>query len=139
MPELRRRCSETQTDACRLRVDWEGTALRDKLFVARLASDVLRSGETLRLDDSRVCADCSGDVATTSQKRALCSATQQAMTRKLFGTDGIRGLANQGSLTPELAFRVGAAIAYWTSHTLKRPPRVIIGKDTRLSGYLMET
>ncbi len=61
------------------------------------------------------------------------------MTRKLFGTDGIRGLANAGAMTPETAFRLGAAITYQAKRRVKRPPRVIIGKDTRVSGYMIET
>ena len=61
------------------------------------------------------------------------------MTRKLFGTDGIRGEANKGDMTPEIAFRIGAAVARLASQTAEHPPRVVIGKDTRLSGYLFET
>ncbi len=61
------------------------------------------------------------------------------MSRKLFGTDGIRGLANSGDMTPEVAFRIGAAIAYQAGQRVKHPPRVVVGKDTRLSGYLFET
>ncbi|MFT3921527.1 MAG: phosphoglucosamine mutase [Myxococcales bacterium] len=61
------------------------------------------------------------------------------MSRKLFGTDGIRGPANQGSMTPEIAFRIGAAITYQARRRVKHPPRVVIGKDTRVSGYLLET
>jgi phosphoglucosamine mutase len=61
------------------------------------------------------------------------------MARKLFGTDGIRGPANEGSMTPEIAFRIGAAITYQASRRVKHAPRVVIGKDTRLSGYLFET
>jgi phosphoglucosamine mutase len=61
------------------------------------------------------------------------------MARKLFGTDGIRGVANQGAMTPEVAFRIGAAIVYQARKRVKHPPRVVIGKDTRLSGYLFET
>ena len=59
------------------------------------------------------------------------------MTRKLFGTDGIRGLANQEPMTAETALRVAMAAA----GLFKRGPhrhRVVIGKDTRLSGYLLE-
>jgi phosphoglucosamine mutase len=60
------------------------------------------------------------------------------MTRKFFGTDGIRGRANAGVLTPELAMKVGQAAGH---HFLRgeHKHRVIIGKDTRLSGYMMET
>jgi phosphoglucosamine mutase len=61
------------------------------------------------------------------------------MTRKLFGTDGVRGPANQGVMTPEIAFRIGAAVTFQASRRVKHPPRIVIGKDTRVSGYLFET
>jgi phosphoglucosamine mutase len=57
---------------------------------------------------------------------------------KLFGTDGIRGEANQYPMTPEIAFGVGRAMA----HLFKKEGHravIIIGKDTRLSGYMMES
>ncbi len=59
------------------------------------------------------------------------------MTRKLFGTDGIRGTANRGNMTAETALSVGMAAA---AHFLKgdHRHRVVIGKDTRLSGYMIE-
>ncbi len=60
------------------------------------------------------------------------------MARKLFGTDGIRGLANAGHMTPEIAFRIGAAITYQIRKRVKHAPRIVIGKDTRRSGYLFE-
>jgi phosphoglucosamine mutase len=56
---------------------------------------------------------------------------------KLFGTDGIRGIANEHPMTTEIALNVGRAIAYLSKregHT----PRIIIGKDTRLSGDMFE-
>jgi phosphoglucosamine mutase len=59
------------------------------------------------------------------------------MVRRYFGTDGIRGRAN-GVITPELALRVGQA----TGTAFRRGEhrhRVVIGKDTRLSGYMIET
>jgi phosphoglucosamine mutase len=59
--------------------------------------------------------------------------------RHLFGTDGIRGLANADPVTPELALKLGRALALSARRTLGRPPRIVIGKDTRLSGYLLET
>lgn len=62
-----------------------------------------------------------------------------AAARKLFGTDGIRGVANEYPMTPELALRLGRAIAYVAKHGKTRPVRVVIGKDTRLSGYMLET
>ena len=60
------------------------------------------------------------------------------MSRKLFGTDGVRGPANTGVMTPEVAFRIGAAVTYQASRRVKHPPRIVIGKDTRVSGYLFE-
>ncbi|MCA9530440.1 MAG: phosphoglucosamine mutase [Myxococcales bacterium] len=61
------------------------------------------------------------------------------MHRKLFGTDGVRGEANAGDITPETAFRIGAAVTYQARARVSHAPRVVIGKDTRLSGYLLET
>ena len=61
------------------------------------------------------------------------------MTRQLFGTDGIRGRAGVEPMTPELALQLGRAIAYVAGRGRSRTPRIIIGKDTRLSGYMLET
>jgi len=58
--------------------------------------------------------------------------------RKLFGTDGIRGVANVHPMTPEVALKVGAAVTWWASRG-GRAARIVIGKDTRLSGYMLET
>ncbi|MEE0771701.1 MAG: phosphoglucosamine mutase [Anaerovoracaceae bacterium] len=55
---------------------------------------------------------------------------------RLFGTDGVRGIANS-ELTPELAFKLGKAGAHVLSRNSKRPV-VLIGKDTRLSGDMLE-
>jgi phosphoglucosamine mutase len=60
------------------------------------------------------------------------------MSRKYFGTDGIRGKANTAPMTAETALRVGmAAGRYFTRGNHRH--RVVIGKDTRLSGYMIET
>lgn len=59
------------------------------------------------------------------------------MSRKYFGTDGIRGKANNGKLSAELAMKVGMA-AGLTFQKAEDHKRVLIGKDTRLSGYLIE-
>src|SRR5215813_6803423 len=59
------------------------------------------------------------------------------MARKYFGTDGIRGRAN-GTITPELALKVGQAAGLIFRRGEHRH-RVLIGKDTRLSGYMIET
>ncbi|WP_411846022.1 phosphoglucosamine mutase [Roseibacillus persicicus] len=58
---------------------------------------------------------------------------------KLFGTDGIRGTANEFPITPELALRVGRAIARSLEAQLPGRHKVVIGKDTRISGYMLET
>lgn len=58
--------------------------------------------------------------------------------RKLFGTDGVRGLANKYPLTSEVALKLGMALV----EVLKsrgRKLRIVIGKDTRISGYMLET
>ncbi len=59
------------------------------------------------------------------------------MVKKYFGTDGIRGRAN-GAITPELALKVGQAAGLVFRRGEDRH-RVVIGKDTRLSGYMIET
>jgi phosphoglucosamine mutase len=58
--------------------------------------------------------------------------------RKLFGTDGIRGVANQHPMTPELALQLGRAVAFVAARGKSHAPRVLVGKDTRLSGYMLE-
>ena len=59
---------------------------------------------------------------------------------ELFGTDGIRGHANQYPITPEMALRIGKAAAVFFGNSKKQGrPRVVIGKDTRLSGDMIES
>ncbi|HXT95418.1 MAG TPA: phosphoglucosamine mutase [Polyangia bacterium] len=58
--------------------------------------------------------------------------------RHLFGTDGIRGVANRDPMTAEMALRLGQAVAQRFRHE-ERPGRIVIGKDTRLSGYMLES
>jgi phosphoglucosamine mutase len=60
------------------------------------------------------------------------------MSRKYFGTDGIRGRANSGSMTPGVAMRAGMAAGRIFTRGEHRH-RVVIGKDTRLSGYMIES
>ena len=60
------------------------------------------------------------------------------MTQKLFGTDGVRGQANAWPMTAELALRLGAAAGRYFRQDNDRAHRVVIGKDTRLSGYMFE-
>jgi phosphoglucosamine mutase len=59
------------------------------------------------------------------------------MARKLFGTDGIRGKANTAPITAEVALQVAMATAVQLRRGNHRH-KVVIGKDTRLSGYLLE-
>lgn len=60
------------------------------------------------------------------------------MDRKYFGTDGIRGTANTPPMTPEIAMRLGMAAGKYFRTTSERRHSVVIGKDTRLSGYMIE-
>ena len=60
------------------------------------------------------------------------------MTRKLFGTDGVRGTANQYPMTAEMALKIGAAAGRYFRNDGSNGHRVVIGKDTRLSGYMFE-
>src|SRR5260370_35271704 len=59
------------------------------------------------------------------------------MARKLFGTDGIRGTANSEPMTPETALKVAMAVGE-SLHNGAHKHLVVIGKDTRLSGYMLE-
>lgn len=56
---------------------------------------------------------------------------------KYFGTDGIRGIAN-AELTPEQAFKLGRAGAYILTDQVERP-KIVVGRDTRISGHLLES
>jgi len=58
--------------------------------------------------------------------------------RRLFGTDGVRGVANVEPMTSEMALRLGRALAYVSRRSPHRH-KIVIGKDTRLSGYMLET
>ncbi len=60
------------------------------------------------------------------------------MTRKYFGTDGIRGQANTAPITPEIVMRLGMAAARYFRRSDDHRHKVVIGKDTRLSGYMIE-
>jgi phosphoglucosamine mutase len=66
------------------------------------------------------------------------STTMGDEARKLFGTDGIRGIANQEPMTAEMALRLGQAVAQRFLNK-GRHGRIVIGKDTRLSGYMLES
>ena len=56
---------------------------------------------------------------------------------KLFGTDGVRGVANT-ELTGQLAYQVGQAGAYVLTKETKRQPKILVARDTRISGTMLE-
>ena len=57
---------------------------------------------------------------------------------RLFGTDGVRGLANRDPMTAEIALQLGRAIAYLAIRDPEQRHRILVGKDTRLSCYMLE-
>jgi len=73
------------------------------------------------------------------RKTKSAEAEKPAHVRRLFGTDGVRGVANEHPMTPELALALGRAVTFVAARGKAHAPRVIIGKDTRLSGYMLET
>ncbi len=58
---------------------------------------------------------------------------------KLFGTDGIRGKANMYPLVGDIAYKLGKALVYALNSNRNKRKKILIGKDTRLSGYMLET
>ena len=72
-------------------------------------------------------------------KSKLDQGVDNNMSKKLFGTDGIRGVANEPPITPELALKLGRAVARVLPRSGGGPHKIVIGKDTRLSGYMLET
>jgi len=58
--------------------------------------------------------------------------------RRLFGTDGVRGVANIYPMTSEIAMQIGRGIAFLVKDSRNHDHRIVIGKDTRLSGYMIE-
>jgi len=59
--------------------------------------------------------------------------------RKYFGTDGVRGTVNQYPMTAEFALQLGRAAGHILTQHLPHQPHILIGKDTRLSGYMIES
>jgi len=59
--------------------------------------------------------------------------------RKYFGTDGVRGTVNDEPMTAEFAVRLGRAAGFVLTRHLEHQPHILIGKDTRLSGYMIES
>jgi phosphoglucosamine mutase len=68
------------------------------------------------------------------------STHKQLMSRQYFGTDGIRGTVGQAPITPDFVLKLGHAVGQVIRrHTSGRRPKVLIGKDTRISGYMLES
>lgn len=72
-------------------------------------------------------------------KRSSSRRSSTAKAARLFGTDGVRGVANEPPMTPELALQLGRAVTHVAGRGKAHTPRVLLGKDTRLSGYMIET
>ena len=58
--------------------------------------------------------------------------------RRFFGTDGIRGRVGQSPISADFVLRLGNALGQVLHRSLQKPPVVLIGKDTRISGYMFE-
>src|ERR1700716_2804945 len=80
-----------------------------------------------------VCQDGNSRMAL----RLTSQAEGSAASPRLFGTDGVRGVANVHPMTAEMVMELGRALAYLIRNGNHRH-RVVIGKDTRLSGYMLE-
>ncbi|MEC8427225.1 MAG: phosphoglucosamine mutase, partial [Pseudomonadota bacterium] len=61
------------------------------------------------------------------------------MTRKYFGTDGIRGQVGEGVITPDFVLKLGWAAGKVLAERFDGPKLILIGKDTRISGYMFES
>src|SRR6218665_3692146 len=69
---------------------------------------------------------------------ARISSEHNTMSRTYFGTDGIRGTVGQSPITPDFMLRLGHAVGRVLKGSAARPS-VLIGKDTRISGYMIES
>jgi phosphoglucosamine mutase len=77
--------------------------------------------------------------APVSVRTPKTSESNGTAKRHLFGTDGVRGMANEPPMLPEMALQLGRAVTFVAGRGKTHMPRVLIGKDTRLSGYMVET
>jgi phosphoglucosamine mutase len=78
-----------------------------------------------------------GAGAPPRARRGTARPAAAATSRRLFGTDGVRGVANVYPMTAEMALQLGRALAYLVRSGPHRH-RILVGKDTRLSGYMLE-
>src|SRR5207244_272840 len=79
-----------------------------------------------------------GEPAAAGGPDAAADPAGRAVMGQLFGTDGVRGIANVEPMTSEIALRLGRALAHVAKQSNRRH-KILIGKDTRLSGYMLET
>src|SRR5581483_9725348 len=141
---VRRHAREGRAGADRRRR--AGPAARADELQPRRRQRVRRRGRPRPGQPSRRAARGAGAVARGQPARARVGAAgdrggRAVMAdngRRLFGTDGVRGTANVDPMTSETALRLGRAIAYVSKRSPRRH-KVLIGKDTRLSGYMLET
>ncbi len=77
------------------------------------------------------------DPARSTTRKAPADQPAAPPERRLFGTDGVRGVANVHPMTAEIALQLGRALAFLVRNGPHRH-RIVVGKDTRLSGYLLE-
>src|SRR6266545_1955228 len=82
-------------------------------------------------------APVNGAARTRAAARNEARPAPTAAQRRLFGTDGVRGVANVHPMTAEMALGLGRALAYLVRSGPHRH-RIVVGKDTRLSGYMLE-
>ena len=112
----------------------DGAAILRVHDVAETVQAVRRLAGILRVSVKRMVSWRVRDSLSGAPFRDLSSMTS---TRRLFGTDGIRGTANTDPMTAETALRLGQAAGLLFTRGAHRH-RVVIGKDTRLSGYMIE-
>ena len=94
---------------------------------------VVRVAQSIRAAGQRLVVSMKGPVKGADMKRA-----KGPLIPKLFGTDGVRGVANVEPITSEVVLKLGRAAAY-VFKTRPGRHRIVIGKDTRLSGYMIES
>ena len=92
--------------------------------------DVAATVDALKVWQRRDGADNRGDLEATAQ---------HAMSRTYFGTDGIRGTVGAAPITPDFVLRLGHAVGRVLQAPERARPTVLIGKDTRISGYMLES
>src|SRR5262245_41398992 len=103
-----------------------------------------RSGNTRAAGAGRSACAAGRDLAPSRERAGDGASTEGARrhlmgeTHRLFGTDGVRGTANVEPMNSETALRLGRALAYVSKRSPRRH-KILIGKDTRLSGYMLET